>query len=86
MKPLQQLTRPNIWSLTPYSSARSEYSGRVAKVFLDANENPYNAPYNRYPDPLQLELKAKLAKIKGVSEECIFLGNGCDEAIGGVER
>lgn len=86
MKPLQQLTRPNIWSLTPYSSARSEYSGRVAKVFLDANENPYNAPYNRYPDPLQLELKAKLAKIKGVSEECIFLGNGSDEAIDLVYR
>lgn len=86
MKPLQQLTRPNIWSLTPYSSARSEYSGRVARVFLDANENPYNAPYNRYPDPLQLELKAKLSKIKGVPEECIFLGNGSDEAIDLVYR
>lgn len=86
MKPLQQLTRPNIWSLTPYSSARSEYSGRVARVFLDANENPYNAPYNRYPDPLQLELKAKLSNIKGVPEECIFLGNGSDEAIDLVYR
>lgn len=86
MKPLQQLTRPNIWSLAPYSSARSEYSGRVARVFLDANENPYNAPYNRYPDPLQHEVKAKLARIKHVPEDCIFLGNGSDEAIDLVYR
>ena len=86
MKPLQQLTRPNIWSLAPYSSARSEYSGRIANVFLEANENPYNAPYNRYPDPLQHEVKAILSNIKGVPEECIFLGNGSDEAIDLVYR
>ena len=86
MKPLQQLTRPNIWSLAPYSSARSEYSGRVANVFLDANENPYNDPYNRYPDPLQHEVKARISNIKGVPEECIFLGNGSDEAIDLVFR
>ncbi len=86
MKPLQQLTRPNIWSLAPYSSARSEYSGRAAHVFLDANENPYNDPYNRYPDPLQHEVKARLSQIKGVPEECIFLGNGSDEAIDLVYR
>jgi histidinol-phosphate aminotransferase len=78
---LEQLVRPNIWSLAPYSSARNEYAGREARVFLDANENPYNQPYNRYPDPLQLELKAALAKVKGVGEENIFLGNGSDEAI-----
>ena len=47
MKPLEQLVRPNIWSLAPYSSARDEYSGKEAHVFLDANENPYNDPYNR---------------------------------------
>ena len=81
MKSLQQLVRPNIWSLAPYSSARNEYAGREAHVFLDANENPYNSPYNRYPDPLQLELKAQLSKVKGVPAECIFLGNGSDEAI-----
>ena len=81
MKPLQQLCRPNIWNLAPYSSARNEYAGREARVFLDANENPYNAPYNRYPDPLQLDLKAALSKVKGVPQECIFLGNGSDEAI-----
>ena len=81
MKSLQELTRPNIWSLAPYSSARNEYAGREARVFLDANENPYNAPYNRYPDPLQLELKEAIAKVKGVPAQCIFLGNGSDEAI-----
>ena len=81
MKSLEQLTRPNIWSLALYSSARNEYAGREARVFLDANENPYNAPFNRYPDPLQLELKAAISKVKGVPAECIFLGNGSDEAI-----
>ena len=81
MKSLEEITRPNIWSLAPYSSARNEYAGREARVFLDANENPYNAPFNRYPDPLQLELKAAISKVKGVPAECIFLGNGSDEAI-----
>ena len=81
MKSLEELTRPNIWSLAPYSSARNEYAGREARVFLDANENPYNQPFNRYPDPLQLKLKATLSKVKGVPAENIFLGNGSDEAI-----
>ena len=81
MKPLEQLVRKNIWNLAPYSSARDEYSGKEAHVFLDANENPYNEPYNRYPDPLQRELKAMLTKTKGVPAENIFLGNGSDEAI-----
>ena len=78
---LEQLVRPNIWSLAPYSSARDEYSGKEAHVFLDANENPYNGPYNRYPDPLQREVKQVLQKVKGVPEDMIFLGNGSDEAI-----
>ncbi len=81
MKTLEQLTRPNIWRLAPYSSARDEYSGKEAHVFLDANENPYNKPFNRYPDPLQRELKKEIAKVKRVPEENIFLGNGSDEAI-----
>lgn len=80
-KSLQQLTRPNIWRLKPYSSARDEYKGVAASVFLDANENPYNTPYNRYPDPLQEEVKRLLAPIKGVDTARIFLGNGSDEAI-----
>ena len=81
MKPLQELVRPNIWSLSPYTSARDEYQGKDAKVFLDANENPYNAPFNRYPDPLQRDLKKKISVIKGVREQSIFFGNGSDEAI-----
>ena len=81
MKPLEQLTRPNIWSLAPYSSARNEYTGKTANVFLDANENPYNNPLNRYPDPLQEELKKAISAVKGVPAENIFLGNGSDEAI-----
>ena len=86
MKPLQQLVRPNVWALKPYNSARDEYKGVTASVFLDANENPYNAPYNRYPDPLQEEVKRLLAPIKGVKPEQIFLGNGSDEAIDLVFR
>jgi len=81
MRSLKELTRPNVWALKPYSSARDEYSGAEASVFLDANENPYNAPNNRYPDPLQRELKSLIAPLKGVKEENIFLGNGSDEAI-----
>ncbi|WP_300729650.1 histidinol-phosphate transaminase [uncultured Bacteroides sp.] len=81
MKPLKELTRPNIWALKPYSSARDEYNGVEASVFLDANENPYNQPNNRYPDPLQKELKAMIAPVKKVRPEQIFLGNGSDEAI-----
>ena len=77
MKPLSELIRPNILSLAPYSSARSEFSGG-AEVFLDANENPYNHPYNRYPDPLQRSLKDAVAQMKGVAPEQIFLGNGSD--------
>ena len=73
MKDLQELVRPNILALKPYSSARDEYKGIEASVFLDANENPYNNPNNRYPDPLQNELKALIAPIKGVREEQIFL-------------
>ena len=86
MKSLEQLCRKNIWSLAPYSSARNEYAGREAHVFLDANENPYNAPYNRYPDPLQLEVKEAISKVKGVPAVNIFLGNGSDEPIDLVYR
>ena len=65
-KSLQELVRPNIWKLKPYSSARDEYNGATASVFLDANENPYNNPHNRYPDPLQRDLKVHLSQIKKV--------------------
>lgn len=77
---INNLLRKNIKSLQPYSSARDEFSGE-AMVFLDANENPFNQPYNRYPDPLQRELKEKIALLKDVMPEQIFLGNGSDEPI-----
>lgn len=80
MTDLRLLLRENIRSLIPYSSARDEYKGEDA-VFLDANENPYNNPFNRYPDPLQVKLKNRIAAIKGVPVQSIFLGNGSDEAI-----
>ena len=86
MKTLESLVRPNIWALEPYSCARDEFKGREAHVFLDANENPYNDPINRYPDPLQEKLKARLAPLKGVRPSQIFLGNGSDEAIDLVYR
>ncbi len=81
MKDLKDLTRSNIWNLTPYSSARDEYKGDTQVTFLDANENPYSDPYNRYPDPTQNELKEKISEIKGIPVSSIFLGNGSDEAI-----
>lgn len=81
---IDNLLRKNIKSLTPYSSARDEYNGKEG-VFLDANENAYGSPissdYNRYPDPLQLNVKQKISEIKNVAKENIFLGNGSDEAI-----
>jgi histidinol-phosphate aminotransferase len=77
---LHNLLRKNIADLKPYSSARSEFKGE-ASVFLDANENPFNAPFNRYPDPLQSKLKASISAVKGVPTENIFLGNGSDEPI-----
>ena len=81
MRTLNELLRPNIAALKPYTSARDEYQGKDAKVFLDANENPYNQPYNRYPDPLQRDLKERVARIKGVRPGQMFFGNGSDEAI-----
>jgi histidinol-phosphate aminotransferase len=76
---MRQLVRKNILNLAPYSSARDEYEGTEG-VFLDANENPFGI-YNRYPDPLQLILKQRVAEIKNVNSNQIFLGNGSDEVI-----
>lgn len=85
MKDLQKWVRPNIWALQPYSSARNEFHGE-ASVFIDANENPWNRPYNRYPDPLQKQLKTRIAELKGVKPDSVFVGNGSDEAIDLVIR
>ncbi len=77
---LDNLIRENIKNLLPYSSARDEYMDNTS-IYLDANENPFNAPYSRYPDPLQQQLKNKIAEIKHVYADNIFLGNGSDEPI-----
>jgi histidinol-phosphate aminotransferase len=92
---LEEIIRENIKNLKPYSSARDEYKGKQG-LFLDANENSFDSPifspfegggpkdrgmFNRYPDPLQLDVKEKLSKIKGLPIQNIFLGNGSDEAI-----
>ena len=82
---LQQLVRKNVWNMKAYSSAHDEFKGE-ASVFLDANENPLNNKYNRYPDPLQWALKEKISKIKDIQPEKIFLGNGSDEPIDLVIR
>ena len=85
MKQIKDLVRQNIYNLKPYSCARDEFKGE-ASVFLDANENPLNNPYNRYPDPLQIELKKKIAQIKNVRPSQIMLGNGSDEPIDLIVR
>lgn len=77
---IDKLLRNNIRSLQPYSCARDEFKGE-ASVYLDANENPYNAPHNRYPDPLQWQVKEQISLVKNVPSENIFLGNGSDEPI-----
>jgi histidinol-phosphate aminotransferase len=77
---INALVRRNVLNMKPYSSARDDFHGE-ADIFLDANENPYPSPYNRYPDPLQWRVKEKLAALKGVSPSQIFLGNGSDEPI-----
>jgi histidinol-phosphate aminotransferase len=77
---LDKILRPCIKNLKPYSSARDEFTGK-ADVYLDANENPFNTGLNRYPDPYQQELKAKISDIKNVNKNRIILGNGSDEII-----
>ncbi|TAF77573.1 MAG: histidinol-phosphate transaminase [Bacteroidetes bacterium] len=81
---LNEILRDNIRSLKPYTSARDEYKGSEG-IFLDANENSFGSTskieHNRYPDPLQWEMKIELARIKGCDENQVFVGNGSDEAI-----
>ena len=82
---IRELLRENIRTLAPYSTARDEYQGELG-IYLDANENPYDNNYNRYPDPHQKNLKRRLAEIKGVPVEKIFIGNGSDDPIDLVFR
>jgi histidinol-phosphate aminotransferase len=82
---LEKLVRPNIWKLKPYSCARSEFKRggkrKDERIYLDANESPFNSPKNRYPDPLQKELKEQIARVKKVKPSQIMIGNGSDEVI-----
>lgn len=82
---MNDLVRKNIIKMKTYSSAREEFS-KKAIVFLDANENPNATEVNRYPDPLQYQLKRRISEIKGVAVDQIFLGNGSDEVIDLVLR
>jgi len=83
---LQKCIRQSIWNLTPYSSARDEFKGE-ASVFIDANENPFDTDYNRYPDPYQLKVKKKISALKNIPVENIFVGGaGSDEAIDLIYR
>eukprot|EP00834_Sanchytrium_tribonematis_P000551 NODE_10_length_61504_cov_0.956502.p23 type:complete len:363 gc:universal NODE_10_length_61504_cov_0.956502:28851-29939(+) len=80
---VQSLVRQNIKVLKSYSSARHE--SNAGSILLDANENSLGDSLglnlNRYPDPLQINLKAKIAAFRNVNEDQIFAGNGSDEAI-----
>ncbi|MFC7772739.1 histidinol-phosphate transaminase [Flavobacterium sp. GCM10027622] len=84
---IKQLLRKNIAHMKAYSSARDEYKDfEQSRIFLDANENPYNTGVNRYPDPQQISVKKKLAELKGIAERQILLGNGSDEVLDLVFR
>lgn len=85
MRTIEDLTRKNIRDLAPYKCARDEFQGE-ARIYLDANESPFNAPYDRYPDPLQKDLKKKISALKKVRESQIMLGVGSDEPIDLIER
>lgn len=86
---IQDLLRPHLRNFKPYASARTEYTGTDA-IFLDANENPIGSAsgeaYNRYPNPLQTKVKQKVAAIRNVVKEQVFIGNGSDEAIDLIYR
>ena len=77
---INAITRQNVRDMKAYSSARAEFKGK-ADIWLDANENPNETTLNRYPDPLQLNLKSKISELKNVAINQIFIGNGSDEAI-----
>ncbi len=81
-----ELVRPNVLGLQAYSTARDDCGSNQPEIFLDANENPYNSGINRYPDPHQKALKARISGIKGIAPDSLFLGNGSDEAIDLVFR
>ena len=82
---LESLVRNNVLALTPYSSARDEFTGGEG-VFLDANENPFPSNVNRYPDPHQRKLKKKIAELRSIDSDQMIIGNGSDEILDLVFR
>ncbi|MCF6222087.1 MAG: histidinol-phosphate transaminase [Flavobacteriaceae bacterium] len=81
------LVRPSVLNLKPYASAKDEFKDfKQDLIYLDANENPYENGWNRYPDPNQMDLKRKISKIKGISEKNILIGNGSDEILDMIFR
>lgn len=86
MRNLKELVRPNIWNIAQRSSSESRIYRSPVEILLDANENPYNKPLNRYPCDLHRELKTEIEKVKGVEQESIFLCNGSDESIDIIYR
>lgn len=79
--------RKTVQGLSPYASARSEFSETgESVVLLDANESPFENGINRYPDPLQRQLKELLAAQMGVDPGQMLLGNGSDEVLDLVFR
>lgn len=79
--------RPNILALSPYSTARDEFKGGDISVFIDANESPFRTGFNRYPDPRHRRLKERIAALKGVEADNVFIGGaGSDEAIDLIYR
>ena len=79
------LVRPNLLTLKPYSSARSEFKGR-AEVLLDANESPFDTGSNRYPDPLSTDLRHAFGKLRDFNPDQIVFGNGSDELVDQITR
>ncbi|MBE0448199.1 MAG: histidinol-phosphate transaminase [Actinobacteria bacterium] len=83
--------RPQVAALKPYHLPDVK-----ADVILSANESPYNLPqsiideikrefdrvaYNRYPDPLSLELRQLIGECYNLGADNVIVGNGGDEVI-----
>ena len=79
---IQRFFRKSLLEISPYKSAREEYidEGRDM-ILLDANESPFSSTTNRYPDPMQSDLKEEIASWKNVESDQLYLSNGSDEFI-----
>ena len=78
--------KPSFIDLKPYQSARDDFSTESEVTFLDANENPYNSPTNRYPDPHHNKLKVLFADYFKTTARQLLIGNGSDEILDLVMR